>query len=102
MSGAMLARVISCALNRLRRSLSAVRNGCTNTTSARWRTAGSALASAVIAVASRRAAAGGAGEPIDNIDGGIDHADDLRVGRRRTGGGRIERGIERLCRVLDD
>ena len=53
----MLSRVISLALNRLRRSSSAVRNGCTNTVSARWLTAGSALASAAIAVARRRAAA---------------------------------------------
>ena len=61
-SGGRLSSVTSCALNRLRRSSSAVRSGCTNTVSACWRTGGSALASAAIAVARRRAAT--APEPV--------------------------------------
>ena len=97
-SGGRLSRVTSCALNRLRRSSSAVRNGCTNADLG-------ALARRRIGLGERRhgggeaprrdgAGAGAvAGQPVERVDRGIDHADILRVGRRRARGGRIERRI---------
>ena len=93
-------------LEELRKSSSAVCNGWTNAVSARWRAVLSAFPSAA-SPADRRLAASApapgaaAGEPVERIHRGVDRGDGFRIGRRLCSSSRIERGIQRLSRGLD-